>query len=213
MCLIIGKQNRADEEKHQSHRHVEQRAHPDRAAGGFFGVGRVVALHEILVNAEVGQVDENAVQQHHPDGGAGEAQAHVAKAEFFCLVRERECLPCSLRHAGEDQHHHENRPQRENDALDGIGPDDRLDAAEQGVKRHRYARNDDDRFQLPAGQRAQAHGHAEHDRADARDLREQIAGDCVHARPWAKPFFEMLVGGKAGILTVKRHKPFDRDVS
>ena len=45
-------------------------------------------------------------------------------------------------------------------------PDDRLDAAEQGVSVP-SCRNDDDRFQLPTGQCAQAHGYAD-SRADAR---------------------------------------------
>ena len=45
----------------------------------------MIALHKILVDAEIGEVDENAVEQHHPEGRLGQAWPEVAQAELVCL--------------------------------------------------------------------------------------------------------------------------------
>ena len=64
--LIVGKECRADEEEDSTDRNEEPTAKEGSMLRLTFGLGRMITLHIVLVNAVVLQVDEDAIDQANP---------------------------------------------------------------------------------------------------------------------------------------------------
>ena len=98
-------------------------------------------------------------------------------------------------------------------ALDDIGPDHRLDATHERVDRDEDSRGEDDALDAPAGDRMHADGDPQHDGSGTRDLREQVADNRIDTCPGTETFFQMVVGGDLTALAIKGDKPFRGDPS
>ena len=193
---VVGEERRADVDEDQRHGDVEQSAEKGRFHGFGRRAGRHVALHVVLVDAVVLHVDEQSVDEHHPEGRFRKARAETAEAELAVGRGDFEELPGQY---------------DEDDALDGVGPDHGGDAAQQGVDQRGDARADDDGLDVPAEHRVQRQGQQQQDRAHAGELRQQVADRHVTAGPVAEAHFEVVVGRDAVDSAVERDEDLGRE--
>src|SRR5690606_28858937 len=85
---VEGEERGADEEEDGGYGDVEEAAEPHTLGGFLVVLGSDVALHVVLVDAEVGEVDEDAVEQHDPEGALGEGGTKAAEAELIVFSRD-----------------------------------------------------------------------------------------------------------------------------
>ena len=200
---IVGKERRADVDEDERDGDVEQTAEECRFHGFGRRFGGHIALYVVLVDAVVLHIDEKAVDQHYPEGRFGQRQRETAEAEFAVCRGDFEELSGAFGHgegkdrgAGEGTHD-------QDDALYGVGPDHGGDTAQQRVDQGGDSRADDDGLDVPAEHRVEGQGQQQQDRADARQLRQQVADRHVAARPVAETHFEVVVGRDAVYAAVE----------
>ena len=208
---VEGEERGPDEEERRRERDVGEAAQPHALGRLRVRARRDVALHVVLVDAEVLQVDDQPVEQHHPHGGLTEARSPGSQAELVVGRREAEQLRRALGQPGHGQDRAEDRPRHQHHRLERVGVDDGDQASHQRVDRHRHAGRQDDGAHVPPKQRAQRQRHEVHDGAHPRELRQQVAQARVAARPRAEPPLEVLVGRHVRGVPVERHEPPGRD--
>ena len=208
---VVGEERRADVDEDQRHGDVEQSAEEGRFHGFGRRAGRHVALHVVLVDAVVLHVDEQAVDEHHPEGRFRKARTEAPEAELAVGRGYLEELPGAFGHREGEDRGAGDGPDDEDDALDGVGPDHGGDTAQQGVDQRGDARADDDGLDVPAEHGVQRQGQQQQDRAHAGELRQQVADRHVAARPVAEAHFEVVVGRDAVDSAVERYEDLGRE--
>ena len=152
----------------------------------------MVALHVVLVDAVVLQVDEDAVDEAYPEGAGGEVAGKGAERELVAFGRVRSQLK-SLHGAFRHGEHQDGEAQHgtayQDDALYGVGPDDGFQPAQHGVDDDACGGQDDDGVQVPPHEDIHRHGQQVEDAAHAGYLRQQVAGRGVEARPPSELLF------------------------
>ena len=157
LLLIVDEQRRANPEKEDGHRHAQQGVGPDRLGGFFFSRRGEVTLHDRLVGAVTQNLREDTAEDDHPDrvDAADELPVGVYHLKFTLPGR----LAVNVREAAinfsDDDEKRYQRAADEDDRLDDIRPDDRLDASQHGVDGTQHAHGDDAVFHVPTGHRRQ----------------------------------------------------------
>jgi len=122
----------------------EEEGHPGRNAHSDADPGRLarlmqtrrgdIALDHVLVAGVFGGESDESEQGDHPEGPFVEIEPGRAETEFMVLHADPDHFGESSLHRKQDRPDAEHATQQQNDGLDHIGPDDRLDAAEDGVE-------------------------------------------------------------------------------
>ncbi len=207
---VVAEQRRSDVYEHQRHRNVEQAAEQRRFHGFGRRLGGHVALYVVLIDAIVLHVHKKAIDQHHPERRFGQRQREAAQAEFPVRRRDVEQLPGAFGHRERQYRRTCYRSEYQYDALYRIRPHDGRYAAQQRVDQGRYSRADYDRLNVPPEHRVQRQGQQQQNRADAGQLRQQVAHRHIAARPVAEAEFQVVVGRYAVHVAVKRNEDLRR---
>ncbi len=89
---VVSKERRADKEEDGRDRNVEKPAQPNAFARVGIGLRGVITLYEVLIHAEILQIDHEAIDQDHPEGRLSEARPETTQAEFPVRSRQPEQL-------------------------------------------------------------------------------------------------------------------------
>ena len=119
---------------------------------------------------------------------------------------EVEHLTGSLGHGETEDGEAQHCSADEDDALDGICPDDCLQTAQHRVDDDGDRCGDDDHVEVPAHEDVHRHGEQVEDAAHAGYLGEQVTGRGIEARPAAKFLFQEGVGRDTASLSVEWHE-------
>ena len=139
----------------------------------------MVALHVVLVDTVVLQVDKDAVDETYPEGagcqviGKGSQRELVAHGTVSCKF---ERLHGTLGHGEHQNGQAQQCATNEDNALYGIRPDDGLQTTHHGIDDDAYRREDNDGVHIPPHEDIHRHGQQIEDRTHAGYLRQQIAG-------------------------------------
>jgi len=190
---VVGEERRADVDEDERHGDVEQPAEEGRLHRLGRRFGRHVALHVVLVDAVVLHVDEESVDEHHPEGRLREACPEAPEAELAVCRGDLEELARAFGHREGQEQGAGHGPDDEDDTLNGIGPDHGGNTAQQRIDQRGDARADDNRRHVPAEHRMQRKGQQQQDRTDARQLRQQVADRRIAPRPVAEAEFQVVV--------------------
>ena len=114
-----------------------------------------------------------------------------------------------LRGAGvgpeQDEQDAEQPPSHQEDALNDVGPDHGLDAADQGVEHGYRSQNQDHAGDVPPRQQGRGQRQKVVGDADVGNPADQKGGGAVGARGVAEPLFQVFVGRHAHAPTVEQH--------
>jgi hypothetical protein len=168
-------------------------------------------LDVTLIDAEILEVDQQAVSEEHPKRGLRQRRAEIAEAEFAVGRGDVENLRRAAGHFEQQYGHAGERTADEHHRLHDPGPDHRFGAAEQRVNQNDEPGPDDNEPDIPAGERHKGEGEQIENGAQPGDLREQVTGDRVGARPRPEARFEVMVGRNFTVAPVERHEPPARD--
>ena len=156
---VESEQRGPDEKEQGGNWQIKQGATPYAAGGVPVRPGRLVTLHVTLVDAEVLEVHEDAVDQDDPEGGFGpecgvrQIEGQAAETELVVFGGDLEDLAGSGGHAEEEDGDAGECAADEDEALDDVGPDHGLHAADEGIGNHQHAGDEDQGDHAPADER------------------------------------------------------------
>ena len=205
--LVVDEDHHADEKDERLERDLPVGAHQERGAGGVDGFGGQVALDLGLVGAEVGQHEEGAADEARPEGvRLVDVEREVEDLEAACGAGDVERFARGHGHFRDQDD--DDRQQREDDEdhLFHVGPGDRLDAAEHGVRDGRDADQGDAPEERPAEDRREDHGGGSDDHAAGHAAREQEEERGEGAGARVEAAFQVLVGGVDAGAAQERHE-------
>ena len=212
MHLIESVERRSDEEEDRRDRYEEIAAEERRETGRLVALGRMVALHIVLVDAVVLQVDEDTVDEAHPEGGLTERRAETAQREFPLLHSDVEGLCRSLGHGEEQDDEAGQRPAYHDESLYGLCPYHALYATHHRVEDDGRAGHHHHHAYVPSQQDVHGQRQEEDDGADARHLREQVADGSIPTGPESEALLQEAVGRHTGLPAVERHEIFGGEI-
>ena len=207
--LIVAVEGTADEEEQCGDGDEEIAAEEGREAGILVGLGRMVTLHVVLVDAVVLQIDEDAVDEAYPEGRRGEVAGKRAQRELVAHGRvggQLKGLHGALGHGEHEDSQTQHGSANEDDALDGIGPDDGLQPAHHRVDDDADGGEDDDGVHVPPHEDVHRHGQQIEYRPHAGNLRQQIAGRGIQPGPGPELLFQEGVGRHAAAVPIEGHE-------
>ena len=107
-------------------------------------------MYIILIYPVILEVDEDPVNQHHPESRTGKIEFITAQAEFGMIPGNLKHLSGTLRHIEQKINSTDHRPHNQDDALDGIGPDNSLYTPQDSIYHNRHPGYNDHRFHVPS---------------------------------------------------------------
>ena len=197
-------QGGAQQHIERPHRQRGEQVHPQAPARLFHGARGAVALHGVLVAGVFRQPVGQADQQHHGDGlltqrrlPAHRPRRAVVELRERELARRRGFPEHLTQAAGQRFHHHPDAQQpadHQHHGLQHVGPDHRVDAADNGVQADEQAGADDRRGRRHVHQLLDQQRQQPQDHRQAHQLGDDERQGAVHPHAGAEALFQKLVG-------------------
>ena len=187
----------------------EQRVGPNGFGGLARGGGGQVALHDGLVGHGGVAAGEDAADDGDPDGGGREVPGPIEGVKLISFDGGGEGRAESTVDVHDDEDEGEYGSKDEHDGLDYVGPNDRLDAAEDGVERGEQAHREDAEGDVHAGGGREGDRGQVEDDGHAAELKGAEDEAAVDAREEVKTLLEVFVGGRDGRLAQAGHVVHD----
>ena len=206
--MVVAPKGGANEEEHR--RDGNKQIPPEEGGEAGFAVRlrSMIALHVVLVDAVVLQIREDAIHQAHPERALAErGQRERTQRELISLPRHAHRLHRTAGVSKQQDAEADQCTANHDESLNGIRPDHSLHAAEHAIGDDGDTGEDDDHAYVPPEQKVHRQRQQIDNSADAGNLREQVAGRRIPARPEAETLLQERVGRNAGLLPVERHKP------
>ena len=159
-CLVVAVQRRAYEEEQGRNRNEQVAAEESRELGILVSLGSMVALYVVLVDTIVLQVDEDTINQTHPERRGGQVVGKGTQRELVAHRRVGSQLKGLHRPLGHGKHQDAQTQQGtsyQNNTLYGVCPDDGLQTAHHRVDDDADGGQNDDRMQVPPHQDVHRH--------------------------------------------------------
>ena len=167
-------------------------------------------MHKILVNTVILQVDKEPVNKHHPEGRFRQGNTEAPQTELMVFCGNGKKLPGPLRHR-EQQHQPTNNSSGDQDnPLDGVRPEYRLNSTQQRIHQDTQSGDHDDGSYIPAQQHIQRQGQQQKDGSRAHQLGEKVHQRYIHPGPGPETLLKVGIGRRTVDRPVQRHEEFHR---
>ena len=192
--LIISIERRTNQEEDGRNGDEQVTSEECRELGFTLTLGCMVALHVVLVDTVVLQVDKDAVNQTHPECGGTDVQREVAQIELVVLCSNLKGLHRTFRHLEQEDSQTHQSTTNQNETLDGFRPYHPFHASHHRVDDNGNAGHYDDQLNVPPHQAVHWQCQQEQNGSHTGNLSQKVTHRGIEPRPHSETLFQEAVG-------------------
>ena len=205
--LVIGVEERADQQEEGPGGHDAEPAEQQRLLRGTGAGGGQVALGHVLAGGVVGPVMEESVENDHHNGWMGQVQGPIHQLELAGVPGDlKQVKGAAVRSKGQKPET-EQPAAEQGDRLQYVGPDHGLQSSQHGVEESQDAAHNQNGHRVPSRHGVERLGHQEQDHSIAEEVVNDIDRRGVAAGAVPEALFQKFVGAHADPLPVVGNHP------